>query len=143
MDRTMVIWALIGIIVIAVLAYVAFQGSTDMDENLENTATTTVEAVDQASVRAEAAADLTALRVRAEAGETYDELQSEFADVRARLAAGYENAEGEAAEEWQELQADFDSFEAAARANTSDFLDALNDLIARFSADVRTETEAE
>jgi hypothetical protein len=139
----MVIWALIGVIVIAVLAYIAFQGTTNMDENLENAATSTAEAVNQASVRAEAAAELTALRVRAEAGETYDELQSDFADVRARLAAGYENAEGEAAAEWRELRADFDSFEATARENTSDFLNALNDLIANISADVRTETEAE
>ncbi len=143
MERTTVIWAVIGIVVIAALAYFAFTGTDRTENAIENTATTTAEAIDTAAVRAEAAADLTALRVRAEAGETYAELEDEFANVRADLARGYENAEGQAAEEWRELQADFDEFEASARAGTSNFLDAISNLIARFSADVRVETETE
>ena len=99
--------------------------------------------MDTAAARTEAAADLTALRVRVEAGETYAELEDEFAQVRARLTAAYENAEGAAAEEWQDIRVGFDEFEASARAGTSNFLDSVNALIARFSADVRTETEAE
>jgi len=143
MDRATVIWALIGIIVIAVLAYFAFAGTDRTENMIENGATTTEQAIDRASVRTEAAADLAALRVRAEAGETYADLEDEFAQVRANVAAAYENAEGEAAEEWQDLQAGFDEFEASARAGTSSFLDTISSLISRFSADVRTETEAE
>lgn len=139
----MTIWVVVGIVVIALLAFFALQRPEATENAIENTATTTVNAVDTAAVRTEAAADLAALRVRAEAGETYADLEDEFAQVRAKLAAGYENAEGAAKEEWQDLQVGFDEFEASARAGTANFLDTVNALIARFSADVRTETEAE
>ena len=39
--------------------------------------------------------------------------------------------------------AEFDAFEASARSGTSNVLDALAQLIASFSADVRVETETE
>ncbi|HYE23509.1 MAG TPA: hypothetical protein VEA92_03675 [Candidatus Paceibacterota bacterium] len=139
----MTIWVVIGIVVIALLAFFALQRPATTENMVENAETSTEETADAAAVRTEAAADLNALRVRAEAGETYEELQDEFAQVRARLAAAYENAEGATADEWQELEAGFDEFEASARAGTSNFLDSISSLMARFSADVRTDTEVE
>ena len=145
MTRAGTIWVIIGLVILLVLAYFAF-GNKDaelMENTAEQTATTTVEAMDNAALRTQAEADLAALRVRAEAGETYAELEDDFAQVRTRLAAAYANTEGEAAEEWADISAGFDSFEASARAGTSNFLDSISTLIARFSADVRVETETE
>lgn len=137
-------WIILGLLVLGILLVLAFRTpSPAVEESMEQTATTTMETMDQAAVRADAAADLTALRARIEAGETYDSLQSEFSEVRANLAASYANVEGAASEEWTEISADFDAFEASAREGTSNFLDALTRLIARFSADVRVETEGE
>lgn len=144
MNRAATMWIILGLIVLGIILVLAFRTPTPvMEESTQQTATTTVETMDQAAVRAEAAADLTALRARVEAGETYDSLQDEFSEVRANLAASYENVEGAAAQEWTEISADFDAFEASAREGTSNFLDTLTRLIARFSADVRVETEAE
>lgn len=143
MTRAATIWVILGLLVLALLAYFAFGGARETEQVAEQTATTTAQAFDGTAVRAQAAADLTALKVRAEAGETYESLAADFAQVRARTAAAYENAEGAAAEEWAELDADFDSFEASARAGTGNFLDSVSALISRFSADVRVETAAE
>ncbi|MDP3402877.1 MAG: hypothetical protein Q8S35_02900, partial [bacterium] len=87
--------------------------------------------------------ELTALQARVVAGETYDSLKDDFAKVRTNLAAAYENVEGEAAQEWAEISSDFDEFEASAREGTSNFLDVLARLIARFSADIRVESAGE
>jgi len=114
-----------------------------VDESMDQTATTTAQAMDRTAARAEAATELTALQARVVAGETYESLKDEFAEVRTNLAGAYENAEGAAAEEWTEISADFDSFEESARTGTSNFLDVLARLIGRFSADVRVETEGE
>ena len=148
MNRAGTIWIIIAVIVVLVLAVFAFTRSADTE--LNEMATTTAETMDgmsadarQTAARAQAETELAALRVRAEAGETYDELADDFAAVRARVAAGYADAEGAAADEWSELSADFDRFEAAARENSASFLDSLAALIDRFSADVRVETEAE
>ena len=140
------LWIIIGIIVVALIATLAFGLGNGVDQENDlapetvETATTTA---DLAQVRADAAADLAALRVRAEAGETYEELAGDYAAVRARVAAAYQNAGAEAAEEWQEVEAGFDEFEAAARAGTSSLLDDFATLIARFSADVGTDSEGE
>lgn len=139
----MTIWVVIGIVVIALLAFFALSRPATTENALQNGAATSEEAVDRAAIRTEAAADLTALRVRAEAGETYEDLRDDFAQVRARVAAAYENAEGATAEEWNEIRAEFDELETSARAGTSNFLDSLSHLIAHFSADVRTETAGE
>jgi hypothetical protein len=141
----MTIWVLLGIIVLALLAFFAF-GNRDAEEASDTPSATsalTEDAMARDAARAEAATELTVLRARAEAGETYETLADEFSEVRANLAAAYANAEGEAAEEWTELQADFDAFEASARAGTSNFLDSITSLIDRFSADVRVEAEGE
>ncbi len=143
MTRAALIWIALGLIVIAVLATFAFNGPKTAEQEMSETATTTSQAIDRGVARTQAAAELTALQARIVAGETYASLEDEFVAVRTNLAAAYENAEGEAAEEWAEINADFDSFEAGARAGTSNFLDALTRLIGRFSADVRVETEAE
>ncbi len=145
MNRAGTIWVIIGLVILLVLAYFAF-GNKDaemVENNAAQTATTTAQAMDNAALRTQAQADLAALRVRAEAGETYADLEEDFTQVRARLAAAYANAEGEAAEEWADIDAGFDSFEASARAGTSNFLDSITTLISRFSADVRVETENE
>lgn len=141
MNRAATIWIVLGLIVLAVLVVFAMNRPEDAENALDETATTTGQMVDRSAVRATAAADLTALEARIEAGETYEELEDEFAEVRADLAAAYENAEGRAAEEWDEISAEFDAFEASARSGTSNVLDALVRLIASFSADVRTDTE--
>lgn len=143
MNRAASIWVVLGLLVLGILLVLAFKSPAEVDESMDQTATSTAQAVDRTVVRAEAAADLTALQARVAAGETYDSLKDDFADVRTRLAASYENAEGAAAEEWAEISADFDSFEASARTGTSNFLDVLARLIGRFSADVRVETEGE
>lgn len=143
MNRAATIWIILGLVVLGILLFLAFRNPAAVDDTMNATATTTAQAVDRTAVRADAAADLTALRARIEAGETYDSLKDDFADVRARLAASYDNAEGAARDEWQDISADFDSFEASAREGSSDFLDALSRLISRFSADVRVETEGE
>ncbi len=145
MNRAGTIWVIIGVVILLVLAYFAF-GNKDaevMENNAAQTATTTGQAMDNAALRTQAQADLAALRVRAEAGETYADLEDDFAQVRTRLASAYANAEGETAEEWADISAGFDSFEASARAGTSNFLDSITTLISRFSADVRVETENE
>ena len=143
MNRAAVIWIVLGLVVIAILVALAMNRPEDVGDAVEDTATTTGQMIDRSAVRATAAADLAALEARIEAGETYEELEDEFAEVRADLAAAYENAEGRAAEEWEEVSAEFDAFEASARSGTSNVLDALARLIASFSADVRVETEAE
>lgn len=143
MDRTTTIWVVLAIIAVAIAAFYFLREPAAVDTAMQQTATTTVQTMDRAGARAEAVADLTALKVRAEAGETYESLQSDFSRVRANLALAYEDASGEAAEEWTQLQAGFDEFETSARAGTSSFLDSISNLIARFSADVRTETTTE
>lgn len=144
MNRTGLIVLIIAIVGILVLLF-AFNrpAMEEARENTEDVATTTSSAMNQTATRAEAAAKLTALRARVEAGETYADLQEDFTQVRARVAASYEDAEGAAAAEWAEVQADFDDLEASARAGTSSFLDSLASLIARLSADVRVESETE
>lgn len=147
------IWIAIGLLVLLVLAVLAF-GNTDAERAAEEAATSTAVALDasadaaaaetaRAAARAEASTEIAALQARAEAGETYEALSADFAQIRARLATAYEGAEGAAAEEYADLTAGLDEFEASARAGTSGFLDAFANLIARFSADVRVETEAE
>ena len=143
MNRAAVIWIVLGLVVIAILVALAMNRPEDADSAIQETATTTEQMVDRNAVRATAAADLTALQARIEAGETYETLEDEFAEVRADLAAAYRNAEGRTAEEWDEISAEFDAFEASARSGTSNVLDALAQLIASFSADVRVETETE
>lgn len=141
----MTLWVLLGIAVLAVLAFMAFGANRTTPEAVENTPPGTMpqaaDAMERDAARAQAALELSALEARAEAGETYDTLADEFAQVRARLAASYENAEGAAAEEWTELRTDFDALEASARDGTSTFLDSLANLIARFSTEVRVESE--
>lgn len=145
MDQNRTIWIVLGVVVVALVLFLLLgrNPGDDMVRTTNQMATTTEQAIDRASVRAEAAADLTALRARQEAGETYESLRNEYAEVRTRLAAAYENAEGEAREEWTELSADFDQFEADARAGTGNVLDALARIISNLSADVRVETSAE
>ena len=139
------IWIVVGLAVLALLAYLAF-GNRPVEEAAEATqqeATTTARSAEIVSARTEAAAELTALRARQEAGETYADLQDDYAAVRTRLAAAYANAEGETKQEWAELQADFDQFEAGARANTGGFLERLSTLIGRLAADARVESAGE
>jgi len=146
MHKAGIIWILLALIVLLVLAYFVFGGPRTADRttiSVQETATTTVQTINRAAARTQAQVDLTALRARAEAGETYASLESSFAQVRTRLAAAYQDTEGQAAQEWASLNADFDSFEASARAGTSNFLDSITNLIGRFSADVRVETAGE
>lgn len=143
MNRVASIWIVLGLLILGILLVLAFKSPADVDESMDQTATTTAQAMDRAAARTEAAAELTALQARVEAGETYDSLKDDFAEVRTNLAVAYENVEGEAAEEWAEISADFDAFEASAREGTSNFLDVLTRLIGRFSADVRVESAGE
>lgn len=143
MNRAASIWIVLGLLVLGILLVLAFKSPAEVDESMDQTATTTAQAMDRTAARTEAAAELTALQARIVAGETYDSLKDEFAEVRTNLASAYENVEGEAAEEWAEIDADFEAFEASAREGTSNFLDVLARLIGRFSADVRVETPAE
>ncbi len=148
MSRATTLWVLLGIVVLAILALMAFGANRtaveDMDNNPPGTMTATDNsAMERGAVRTQAAIELSALKARAQAGETYDALAADFADIRARLAASYENTESAAAEEWARLAADFDALEADARAGTSTFLDSLSSLLSRFSADVRVETTNE
>ncbi|MEK7511245.1 MAG: hypothetical protein AAB582_03345 [Patescibacteria group bacterium] len=139
------IWIIGGVIVLILLAFFLF-GNRPVEEAATATqeaASVTVQSADIAAARVEAAADLTALRARQEAGETYAELQDDYAAVRTRLGAAYANAEGEAQQEWAELQTDFDQFEASARANTGGFLERLSILIGRLAADARVESAGE
>ncbi len=146
MDRTALIWTVLGIVLLVIIALLAFNRPATIEnanEAANTVATTTAQSGAEVAARTEAAITLTALRARLAAGETYESLASEFAEVRADLAAAYQNAEGETREEWQEVERDFDSFEASARAGTSSFLDTLATLIARLSADVRVESAGE
>ena len=143
MNRAASIWIVLGLLIVGILLVLAFKSPADVDEPMDQTATTTAQAMDRTAARAEAAAELTALQARVEAGETYDSLKTDFAEVRANLAAAYQNVEGEAAEDWTQIAADFDAFEASAREGTSNFLDGLARLIGRFSADVRVESAGE
>ena len=143
------LWIVVGIAVIALLASLV-SGTRDADtagmEAAQQPIATTTDVADAANlaqVRADAATDLVALRARAEAGESYEELADDYAAVRSRVTVAYQAAGASAADEWQDVQASFDSFEASARAGSSGILDSFASLIARFSADVRTETSAE
>jgi len=142
----MTLWVLLGIVVLAILAFMAFGANRAEVQETENTPPGTMPqtgdtAMERDAARAQAVIELSALETRAKAGETYDALAEDFSDIRARLAASYENAEGAAADEWTDLSADFEALEASARTGTSSFLDSLSNLIARFSADVRVENE--
>lgn len=143
MNRAASIWIVLGLLVLGILLVLAFKSPVEVDESMDQTATTTAQAINRTAARTEAAAELTALQARVVAGETYDSLRDEFAEVRTNLAAAYQNVEGEAAQEWTEINADFDAFEASAREGTSNFLDVLARLIGRFSADVRVESAGE
>lgn len=145
MNRAAIIWIVLALVAVTLVAYFAFgrERSEDLMNDTRETADMSAEEIDRGAARAEAQAELTVLQARAEAGETYENLEDEFAEVRADLARAYENAEGAAAEEWAQLNAGFDEFEASARAGTSNFLDAITNLLSRFSADVRVETESE
>lgn len=146
MNRTALIWTVLGVVVLIIIAFMLAnrpEAVENAGEAAGTAATSTVEASTQAAARAEAAVKLTALQARIAAGETYDSLATEFADVRADLAAAYENTEDAAQEEWQDIEREFDSFETSARAGTSGFLDMLANLIARLSADVRVESASE
>lgn len=143
MNRAASIWIVLGLLVLGILLVLAFKSPVEVDESMDQTATTTAQAINRTAARTEAAAELTALQARVEAGETYDSLKDDFAEVRTNLATAYENVEGAAAEEWAEINTDFDAFETSARAGTSNFLDVLARLIGRFSADVRVESPGE
>ncbi|MDP3488021.1 MAG: hypothetical protein Q8S19_08850 [Bacillota bacterium] len=143
MNRAASIWIVLGLVVLGILLILAFRSPADVDESMDQAATSTAQAMNRAAARTEASAELTALQARVVAGETYDSLKDDFAKVRTNLAAAYENVEGEAAQEWAEISSDFDEFEASAREGTSNFLDVLARLIARFSADVRVESPGE
>ncbi len=143
MNRAASIWIVLGLVVLGILLILAFRSPADVDESMDQAATSTAQVIDRAAARTEASAELTALQARIVAGETYDSLKDDFAKVRTNLAAAYENVEGEAAQEWAEISSDFDEFEASAREGTSNFLDVLARLIARFSADIRVESAGE
>lgn len=145
MNGNKVVWIVLALVLLALLLFLLL-GRNPAEEaanNIYQAATTTEQVALRAAVRTEAAAELAALQARQQAGESYETLRTAFADVRVRLAAAYENAEDEAQQEWEEIKVDFDAFEAGARAGTSNSLNALNRLIARLSADVRTETSSE
>lgn len=145
MTENKTIWIVLGVIGVAILLFLVLGQRPDEEvvEGVNETATTTMQVMDRSAARTEAAADLTALRLRQEAGESYESLSTEYAEVRRTLAASYTNAELEAQQEWAELSAEFDEFEASARAGTSTALDLLARLIASLSSDVRTETPTE
>ncbi len=146
MNRTALIWTVLGVVVLIIIAFMLAnrpEAVENAGEAAGTAATSTVEASTQAAARTEAAVKLTALQARIAAGETYDSLATEFAEVRTDLAAAYENTEDAAQEEWQDIEREFDSFETSARAGTSGFLDMLANLIARLSADVRVESASE
>jgi len=145
MNGNKTIWIVLGIGLLALVLFLLFGSNPGQDTaNTVNQAeTTTKQAASRAAIRTEAATELASLRVRQEAGESYDSLKTRYAEVRTRLATAYVSTEGEAKQEWTEISADFDRFEADARVGTSNSLDALTRLIARLSADVRTETAAE
>ena len=144
MNRTGLIVLVIVIVGIFLLMFALNRPAVDETrENAEAVATSTDASFDRASAQAEAGISLAALRARAEAGATYEDLSEDFAQVRARLATAYEGAEGAAAEEWADIEAGFDGLEASARAGSSSFLDSIASLIARLSADVRVESGTE
>jgi hypothetical protein len=143
------LWIIIGIIVIALLASLAFGLGDEEEMQMATTtptaqvATSTMTVEDLARVRAEAVTELASLRARVAAGESYEALADDYAAVRARVTAAYASAGVAASDEWQDIQAGFNSFEASARAGGSAALDSFASLIASLSADVGTETPAE
>lgn len=143
MNRAASMWIVLGLLVLGILLVLVFKSPAQVDESMDQTATTTAQSMDRTAARAEAATELAALQARVEAGETYDSLKADFTEVRTNLATAYENVEGEAAQEWAEIAADFDAFEVSAREGTSNFLNVLTRLIGRFSADVRVESPGE
>lgn len=150
MNRSYLIWILLAVAVVAVLVFFMFAGtrtpadtSEEIEDQASEAASESADAFNQSVVRAEVATELTALRVRAEAGETYDELVADLTEARQELERSYVNVQGSAAEEWDEIRSEFDRIEAAGRSNASDFLDSLSSLIARLSAEVEVETEIE
>lgn len=150
MNRSYLVWILLAVAVVAVLIFFMFAGTrtpTDTPEEIENQASEATseseDAFSRSVVRAEAATELAALRVRAEAGETYDDLVADLTEARQGLEHAYINTQGSVAEEWNEIRSEFDRIEAAGRSNASDFLDSLSSLIARLSADVEVEAEVE
>lgn len=94
-----------------------------------------------AAARAEAYADLLALKAELEAEENYAEVLAETQAIEDDLDALYANASAEAQQEWAEMQVEFDQFENQLRSETSDALDGLGGLILLLSADVRTDEE--
>jgi len=145
MNGNKTLWIVLAVIAAALLLFFLLgrDAVQETADTANQVATTTAEATDRATVRAEAVVDLTALHARQEAGESYESLRSSYKEVRNRLATSYENAEGTARQEWYELNEAFNQFEASARAGTSNSLDLFARLIASLSADVRTETVTE
>ncbi|MDB5265029.1 MAG: hypothetical protein JWN64_600 [Parcubacteria group bacterium] len=139
------VWIVVGVVILLLLAFLAFgRGAADKAvNNTQQAATTTAQAMDRTAVRAQAVADLTALRAREQAGETYDSLKDQYAAVRARLAASYENADEAGKQEWAAISANFDEFEAQARAGTGNFLDTLSNLIKKLSVNVQAGASAQ
>lgn len=141
------LWIALGLAVVALLATIAFNTQDTADNGMapppEAANTDLAPTINLAQVRADAAADLAALRARAEAGEAYDALAGDFATIRAHVTAAYQAAGTSTSAEWHDVQTDLDTFEASIRTGSSNVLDSFASLIARFSTDVRTETGTE
>lgn len=140
-NAALVVVAVIAVIAL-LLAWAAFNRSgQDVTTEISQGVDTVAEETALFLARAEARADLLALRARLTTQEGYEAAQEELTEIRAELRVAYENAGEAFAQEWQDIQQDFAALEIMIREGSADVLDAIADLVERLERDVRTDEQ--
>lgn len=86
----------------------------------------------------EARIRLLALQTELEAESDYRMAAQEVAEIRAMLARGYENAEGDAQTQYREADAALERLETDLQAGTADSLQSLEEAISVFEQDIES-----
>lgn len=136
-------WIALGLAGIALIfSVIAFNRSgTNLSTVVTEQTEDAVTAAQIVAARAEARADLIALRTRVAAGEAGEEIAQEVAETRTELAQAYENASEAAQMQWQEIDAQFEALEQQTRESSASALDTIEGLISDLERDVRTDEQ--
>lgn len=95
--------------------------------------------VGQELAKAEARAELVAIRAEVTAQENYQKLEQEVSEARQDLRIAYENAKTEAQEEWQEIDSGLEQLENDLRTGSANAANSLERAISALERDLRTD----
>jgi uncharacterized protein (DUF342 family) len=132
--------ALVGAVLALLLGWTAFNRSgRDVSTIVENQTQEAVEDVAIITARAQAAAELTAIRAQIETQQNLQEAQAQLQNTRADLRQAYANASIEVRQEWQQIDAQLQNAEDSIRNNSANAIENLNDALATLKRDIRTD----